>query len=55
LRKNNRPTLPVSLSAELEQNPFLRPQSQEIQERLGLHGHPLATIFTELRRLKDSF
>lgn len=55
LRKNNRPTLPVALAAELDQNPFLRPDSREIQERLGLSGHPLATIFAELRRLKDSF
>jgi hydroxyacylglutathione hydrolase len=55
LRKNNRPTLPVMLGHELEQNPFLRPHIPEIQERLGLTGHPLATIFSELRRLKDSF
>ena len=49
------PTLPVSLAAELAQNPFLRPDSPEIQERLGMVGHPLATIFSELRRLKDRF
>jgi hydroxyacylglutathione hydrolase len=55
LREKNQPTLPVLLSAEFEQNPFLRPDSPEIQERLGMVGHPLATIFTELRRLKDSF
>ncbi len=55
LRAEGQSTLPVSLAAELAQNPFLRPDSSEIQERLGMVGHPLATIFTELRRLKDRF
>lgn len=55
LRESDLPTLPVSLAAELAQNPFLRPDSPEIQERLGMVGHPLATIFSELRRLKDRF
>lgn len=55
LRAEGRPTLPVRLEAELAQNPFLRPDSPEIQERLGMVGHPLATIFSELRRLKDRF
>ena len=55
LRESGLPTLPVSLAAELAQNPFLRPDSPEIQERLGMVGHPLATIFSELRRLKDRF
>ncbi|NJM33912.1 MAG: hydroxyacylglutathione hydrolase [Rhodomicrobium sp.] len=55
LRADNRATLPVRIDAELAQNPFLRPDSPEIQERLGMVGHPLATIFSELRRLKDRF
>jgi hydroxyacylglutathione hydrolase len=55
LRDAGLPTLPVSLAAELARNPFLRPDSPEIQERLGMVGHPLATIFSELRRLKDRF
>jgi hydroxyacylglutathione hydrolase len=55
LRAQGRATLPVSLEAELAQNPFLRPDSPEIQQRLGMVGHPLATIFSELRRIKDRF
>lgn len=55
LRAAGRPTLPVSLAAELAQNPFLRPDSGEIQARLGMAGQPLATIFAEIRRLKDVF
>lgn len=51
----NKPTLPVLLEAELAQNPFLRPGSAEIQNRLGMTGHPLAIIFSELRTLKDRF
>ncbi len=55
LRADGRPTLPVTIAAELQQNPFLRPDSPEIQRKLGMVGHPLATIFTELRGLKDRF
>jgi hydroxyacylglutathione hydrolase len=46
-------TLPVTLGDELAQNPFLRPHSSEIAERLGMVGQPLATIFAEIRRRKD--
>lgn len=55
LRADKQATLPVTLAAELAQNPFMRPDSAEIQESLGMVGHPLATIFSEIRRLKDRF
>lgn len=55
LRAENLPTVPFTIEAELAQNPFLRPDSAEIQERIGRTGHPLATIFGELRWLKDAF
>ena len=55
LRARNELTLPVTLSDELAENPFLRPDSPEIQEKLGKVGQPLATIFAEIRRLKDRF
>jgi hydroxyacylglutathione hydrolase len=54
-RANGAFTLPVTLSDEMAQNPFLRPHSSEIKERLGLVGQPLATIFAEIRRRKDRF
>jgi hydroxyacylglutathione hydrolase len=54
-RAKGQPTIPVLLEAELAQNPFLRPHDPRIQERLGMTGHPLATIFSELRLLKDRF
>jgi hydroxyacylglutathione hydrolase len=55
LRANKEVTLPVTLADELAQNPFLRPDSPELQRKLGLVGQPLATIFAEIRRLKDRF
>lgn len=54
-RANGAFTLPVNLGDEMAQNPFLRAHSSEIQERLGMVGQPLATIFTEIRRRKDRF
>ncbi|NND49998.1 MAG: hydroxyacylglutathione hydrolase, partial [Rhizobiales bacterium] len=33
---------------------FLRPESPEIQEVLGLTGQPAAEIFAEVRRRKDA-
>lgn len=55
LRAKGELTLPVTLGAELAQNPFLRPSSPEIQERLGRVGQPLATIFADIRQRKDRF
>lgn len=55
LRAQGRVTLPVKLSDELAQNPFLRPDSSEIQEKLRRVGQSLATIFADIRRLKDVF
>jgi hydroxyacylglutathione hydrolase len=55
LRTAGQVTLPVTLADELAQNPFLRPDSLEIQERLGMVGQSLATIFAEIRRRKDRF
>jgi hydroxyacylglutathione hydrolase len=55
LRAAGEATLPVRLADELAANPFLRPDSREIQERLEKVGQPLATIFAEIRRRKDRF
>ena len=55
LRSQQKFTLPVRLGDELAQNPFLRPDSLEIQQKVGLVGQPLATIFAEIRRRKDRF
>jgi hydroxyacylglutathione hydrolase len=56
LRAEGKPTLPVTLSKELETNPFLRLDSPEIRKHLGLSPDvPAAAVFEELRRRKDRF
>ncbi len=46
-------TLPTTIGQELETNPFLRPTSPEIQERLGMQGEESWRIFGEIRKRKD--
>ncbi|WP_417449284.1 hydroxyacylglutathione hydrolase [Kordiimonas sp.] len=55
LRQDGKPTVPSELGTERQTNPFLRPMSDEIQDRVGLIGAPWPKVFAEVRRLKDSF
>ncbi|MBL4837203.1 MAG: hydroxyacylglutathione hydrolase [Kordiimonadaceae bacterium] len=55
LRLNNKPTVPSTLGQEKQTNPFLRPMSEEIQNTLGMIGGPLPAIFSQIRKLKDTF
>jgi hydroxyacylglutathione hydrolase len=59
LRKNNRPTIPSTLTKELATNPFLRVNQKTVQDTARLHSdQPLlseAEIFAAIRRWKDSF
>jgi hydroxyacylglutathione hydrolase len=50
-----KPTLPTTIAAERAENPFLRPDSPAIQQRLGMQGESLDKIFAEIRRRKDKF
>lgn len=54
LRERGEPTLPTTLAQELATNPFLRPDSPEIQRQLGMEGQELWEIFGEIRRRKDN-
>jgi len=54
-RAKDIPTVPSSLSDELETNPFLRPASAEIRKNLGMNANTDAEVFAEIRRRKDSF
>ena len=54
-RAENQPTVPSLLAEELATNPFLRPDSAEIQQTVGLVGAPLHEIFGATRALKDNF
>jgi hydroxyacylglutathione hydrolase len=55
LRAEGRMTCPSTIDMELSTNPFLRTNSPEIREVLGLHHASDAEVFSELRRRKDSF
>jgi hydroxyacylglutathione hydrolase len=56
LRSEGKPALPTVLANELAVNPFLRVNSPEIRQNLGLSPDvPAANVFEELRRRKDRF
>ena len=54
LRAVGKPTVPTRLDLELATNPFLRPDSPEIQARLGMQGRADWEIFGEVRARKDN-
>ncbi len=55
LRAQGKPTVPSKLGLEKATNPFLRPDSADLQSTLGMEGANLVDIFAETRRRKDSF
>lgn len=55
LRSKGQPTVPTTIGEEKQTNPFLRPESQNLQETIGKVGAPLVEVFAETRRLKDNF
>jgi len=55
MRARNEPTVPTTLQLELETNPFLRPDSVEIQQHLGMSGVDHGQVFSEIRKRKDRF
>jgi hydroxyacylglutathione hydrolase len=54
-RAASQPTVPTTLGAEREANPFLRPGDPAIRARLGMADASDAEVFGEIRRRKDSF
>ncbi|MCX7102682.1 MAG: hydroxyacylglutathione hydrolase [Methylobacter sp.] len=55
LRDKHLPTVPSTLQQELATNPFFREDSLDVQENLKMKGSQPVAVFTEIRRLKDSF
>ena len=59
LRLEGRPTVPTTLSAERDCNPFLRIDVPAVREAVAAHvGRPLGDrvdAFAELRRWKDGY
>jgi hydroxyacylglutathione hydrolase len=55
LRSKGIPTVPTTMGLEKRTNPFLRPDSEGLQETVGLAGASLVDVFAETRRRKDTF
>ena len=55
LRAENKPTVPSTIEQERATNPFFRADSISVQKALGLEGQSPVSVFTELRKRKDSF
>jgi hydroxyacylglutathione hydrolase len=55
LRAANKPSLPSNIDLELRTNPFLRCDSVEIAETIGLKGRELIEIFTAIRQARNQF
>jgi hydroxyacylglutathione hydrolase len=55
LRAENKPTVPSTIEQERTTNPFFRADSISLQKTLGLEGQSSVSVFTELRKRKDSF
>lgn len=55
LRAANKPSLPSNIGLELRTNPFLRCESEEIAETIGLESRELIEIFTALRQARNQF
>ncbi len=55
LRKEGRATVPTTVGLEKKTNPFLRPDSVEIQTHLQMTGEPVEKVFARIRSLKDNF
>ncbi len=53
LRSEGKPTLPTTLGSELEVNPFLRPDSTEIRQTLGMEGASDEAVWAELRQRRN--
>jgi hydroxyacylglutathione hydrolase len=55
LRAKGTPTVPSTLAEELKTNPFLRPDSADLQRTIGMSGDDLVAVFAETRQRKDRF
>ncbi len=55
LRSANKSTIPTNLEIEKKTNPFLRPDSKELQKTINMTGKPTVEVFARVRELKDHF
>jgi hydroxyacylglutathione hydrolase len=50
-----KPTIPATIGAEKEDNPFLRADVPEVAKSVGLAGSPAWKVFAEIRERKNRF
>ncbi len=55
LRADNQPTVPTTMAREKATNPFLRPNSANLQATLGMTGDDIVAVLAETRERKDHF
>jgi hydroxyacylglutathione hydrolase len=55
LRAQNKPTIPTNLALELETNPFLMADFENLAVELGQNGKSRQEIFAYLRKAKDNY
>ncbi|MEQ8665920.1 MAG: hydroxyacylglutathione hydrolase [Rhodospirillales bacterium] len=55
MRARGEPTVPSTIGLEKATNPFLRPDSADLQRTIGIAGGDLVEVFAETRRRKDNF
>ena len=55
LRAKGVPTVPTTIGLERATNPFVRPDSANLQETIGMVGDGPVAVFAETRKRKDSF
>jgi len=55
LRGNNQPTIPTTIAKELATNPFLREDSMELRNTMGMVNSQSVEAFAKVRLLKDNF
>ena len=54
-RAAGKPTVPTTIALELATNPFLRPDSENLKETVGLPAGGPVEVFAKTRQLKDNF
>ena len=54
-RAQGRPTVPSTMTEELDTNPFLRATCRGLQRGVGLEGADPVTVFAKTRAMKDGF
>jgi hydroxyacylglutathione hydrolase len=55
LRAQGLPTVPSTIGREKQTNPFMRPDSANLQATLGMAGAGLVEVFGETRRRRNEF